>query len=133
MVPELCWEEPWGPVEDPVPHGTARHIVPTQHLRYWAGVSFGRAGLRSGQVSWCSSRVAYEVPVGLREHPRSGPEGAAASCPAAHRHALQTPVCLAAMPHVVDDDFPSLRVNAIDDAVASNTEAVQTLRASQLD
>jgi hypothetical protein len=28
------------------------------------------AGVRSGQVSWWSSRVAYEVPVGLREHPR---------------------------------------------------------------
>jgi len=49
---------------DPVPPGTARHIVPTQHplappatpsrcpagragVRYWAGVSFGRAGVRS--------------------------------------------------------------------------------------
>jgi len=36
-----------------------------------------------GQVSWCPSRVAYEVPVGLREHPRSEAEGAAASCYAA--------------------------------------------------
>jgi hypothetical protein len=26
--------------------GAARHIVPTQHLRFWAGVSFGRASVR---------------------------------------------------------------------------------------
>jgi len=26
--------------------GAARHIVPTQHLRHWAGVSFGRASVR---------------------------------------------------------------------------------------
>ena len=32
--------------------------------------------MRYGQVSWWLSRVAYEVPVGLREHPRSEAEGA---------------------------------------------------------
>ena len=52
---QLNAQHPWhrplhrpGPV--PVfltaPPGTARHIVPIQHLRYWAGVSFGRAGVR---------------------------------------------------------------------------------------
>jgi hypothetical protein len=31
-----------------------------------------------GQVSWCPSSVAYEVPVGLREHPRQrSPKGEA--------------------------------------------------------
>ena len=57
---------PAGSVEDPVPPGTARHIVPTQHplapparagVRFWAGVSsphlrcgagVGRAGVRCG-------------------------------------------------------------------------------------
>ncbi|MCJ7707556.1 MAG: hypothetical protein MUO38_08080 [Anaerolineales bacterium] len=61
------FRSPAGSVEDPAPPGTARHtvpapprcfftappgtdrhIVPTQHLRDWAGVSFGRAGVRCG-------------------------------------------------------------------------------------
>ena len=38
----------------------------------------GRDGLRSGQVSWCLTRVAYDVPVGFREHPRRrSPKGEA--------------------------------------------------------
>jgi len=39
--------------------GAARHIVPTQHLRYWAGVSFGRA----------SGGAPHTVPVSFREVP----------------------------------------------------------------
>ena len=62
------------------PPGTARHIVPTQYLRS------GQVCPSGGQVCGAAqvSRVAYEVPVGLREHPRSEAEGAAGSCSAAH-------------------------------------------------
>ena len=75
--------------------GAARHIVPTQHLRYWAGVSFGRASggaphtvpaqyLRSGQVCPSGRCRAGQQPCG---HPSRVLRGACpvfstGSCPA---------------------------------------------------
>jgi hypothetical protein len=75
-----------GSVEAPVPPGTARHTVPLSCREGRSAVCLHCAAHRPGvlpggtrgQVSWCSSRVAYTVPGFFWEHPRRrSPKGEA--------------------------------------------------------